>query len=62
MICDIIFFKHGRELGRMHWDHSLEAAKQQAISHAKIQDADRVEIRDEAGGLLFQHPRTVRKG
>lgn len=62
MIYSIIFSKSGREFGRTSWDAGLDSAKKHAETHMKIQGADRVEVRDENGVLVFQMPRTLRAG
>jgi hypothetical protein len=53
MTYSIIFYANGRELGSSPWDRGLDAAKE----HAKA--ADRVEVRDDRGALVFQFPRAV---
>lgn len=60
MTYSIIFFQNERELGRSPWDRGLTAAKQHAKDYMPIHKADRVEIRDENGTLVFHHPRTLK--
>ena len=56
---NIIFKRGERELGKTPWNESFEKAKEHAIFYGKVHNADRVEIRDDDGNLVFQHPRTI---
>jgi hypothetical protein len=59
MTYNIIFMKGERILGERPWSAGLDAAKNHAQEHMVIRNADRVEVRDENGVLLFHHPRTL---
>lgn len=41
-------------------DMTLDTAKSQAMKAVELKTADRAEVRDEQGSLLFQVPRTLR--
>ena len=59
MAYTIKFFRMARELGATPWAGSFDSAKQHALDHMPIKQADRVEIRDDADKLVFHHPRTL---
>lgn len=59
MFYEIIFYHAERKLGATPWDKGLDSAKKHAVDHLAFKGADRVEVRDEADQLIFQHPRTV---
>lgn len=40
-------------------DITFEDAKELALKAVQAQHADRAEVRDDRGKLLFQHPRTM---
>lgn len=60
MIYTIRFMRDEIVLGETPWDSGLGEAKTHAREHMEINQADRVEVRDESGSLVFQHPRALR--
>lgn len=60
MVYNIIFMRGERTLGSTPWDKGFETAKAHAMDHMTINKADRVEVRDDNGYLMFHHPRTLR--
>ncbi len=61
MVYDIIFLREERVLSSIPWDKGLQSAKTHAKDYIAIRQADRVEVRDESGTLVFHHPRTLRR-
>lgn len=62
MVYTIKFMRHGRVMGDTPWGLGLNEAKEHALSHMRLYRADRVEVRDKGGVLVFQHPRTLKNG
>ena len=62
MVYSIHFFRGGMELGSTPWDKGLEAGKKHAETHMNIKGADRVEVRNDAGAIVFHFPRVLRAG
>jgi hypothetical protein len=50
----------GRSAATEYWPGRFDAAKEQAKNAVLTGCAERVEIRDESGKLLFHYPRTMR--
>lgn len=50
----IVFWQGDRKLREMVWDLGLESAKYYAGAYKAIRKADRVEVRNEAGELVFE--------
>lgn len=59
MAHNIIFIRSGKEIGKTPWNLGFEKAKDHALFNMKVHNADRVEIRDDNGKLVFHHPRTL---
>ena len=49
----ILFIRDGRAIRQFRWESGLASAETYARNHMAIRKADRVEIRDEKGALLF---------
>ena len=56
----IDYLTDDRVTGSEHWTDSLELARDLAKESVASGTADRVEIRDESGALVFHHPRITR--
>ena len=59
MIYNIIYMRAERQIGGTPWDQGLEKAKEHAKLQMAAQNADRVEIRDDTGALVFHYPRML---
>jgi hypothetical protein len=57
---EIPMFKDGEVTQKRLSNEPFEAVKSQAELHVKTGIADRVEVRNEAGELVFQFPRVMR--
>lgn len=56
---NIIYLRAEKKLGNTPWNNSLEKAVEHAKFQMNVHKADRVEIRDDCGALVFHYPRTL---
>jgi hypothetical protein len=56
----IDFFERGQSAVTEHWPRGFDAAKEHAKNVVLTGCAERAEIHDESGKLLFHYPRTLR--
>ena len=56
MAYTISYLQNSLETGSEHWTDTLAAAQDRARTAVALGAADRVEVRDETGSLVFHHP------
>jgi len=54
------YFEGGREVASETWRYSLREAKSKAEEIVAYEFAERVEVRDKTGKLLFDYPQVTR--
>jgi hypothetical protein len=58
----ISYLRRGRdEIGSERWQRGLEEAKAHAKKAVLVGTAERAEIRDESGALVFHYPRITER-
>jgi hypothetical protein len=59
MTYTITYLENSRPTGSEHWAGSFSEAKELAVKAVTTGCAERSEIRDDAGNLMFHHPRVM---